>query len=143
MKWSIAFSLLTLIFCDAVAQQAKGECPFLKSVNFDVFIEGYSDTIQANGLKARSISVVSLTNGFELSTNDSLAKVISFRLIFDDTATGNLYSKSALGNKITDNEKHMFSLSRLKTSSLITLDQIIVEYKGTCFTLPGQVYYPR
>jgi|SRR5690606_2520767 len=139
------FALL-IISCflttNLAAQDLDEKCPFLKVPEFNVFISGYADTIQGNGLKARIIDARSLTYGFILSTSDTDVHIRSFQLVFDDSY-GNLYSITAKGSKLIAEESETFSMKRIAKAKLITIDNITVEYKGKCFVIPGQLYYAK
>lgn len=145
--FKMKFSIFLLLFGSSLAthtfaQATNEECPFLKAPNFNVFIRGYRDTIQANGMKVRTIEARILTNGFELLSSDTLVRLRSFQLVFDDR-DGNLYSKTASGSKIIPEENENFSFKKISSAVLITIEKITVEYKGYCFVIPGQVYYAK
>lgn len=142
MKSIFIITLSILLFHNLAKGQQTSDCPFLKSTTFNVYIPEYYDTTQANGLKARVINVIALTNGFKLLSDDSLVRVRSFNLVFDDK-NGVLYSKKSDGDKMTDNQSELIQLSKLKDATLITIDNIKIEYKGLCYTIPGQLYYSK
>lgn len=145
--FKMKISIFLLLFGSSLAtntftQGTNEECPFIKAPNFNIFIPGYRDTIQANGIKARTIEARTLTNGFELWSSDTLVRLRSFQLVFDDR-DGNLYSKTASGAKIIPEENENFSFQKISSAALITIDRITVEYKGHCYVIPGQVYYAK
>lgn len=140
-------SIFLLLFGSSLAthtfaQATSEECPFLNAPNFNVFIRGYRDTIQANGIKARTIEARTLTNGFELLSSDTLVRLRSFQLVFDDR-DGNLYSKTASGAKIIPEENEKLSFQKISSAAHITIERIIVEYKGHCYVISGQVYHAK
>lgn len=123
--------------------QIKGRnCPYWEEPKFNVYLSGYTDTIQPNGLKARIISAASLASGFELLCDDTLVKVEGYHLVFD-SYNSTLYSKSTVGSKMRDDQPDIVPLRKIKEATLVTIDKIKVQYKGNCFMLSGQVYYTR
>ena len=118
----------------------KDTCPIAGFKDVNLFIPSSVGTIQENGLRVKAVHAANLTNGFELISQDSLIKIVHFHLVFDNRADGNLYSKISKGNKIMDNAKHLFSLSKIKDATLITIDDIMVKYKDICYRAKSQVY---
>lgn len=135
--------LLVLISVRGQSVLVKDTCLFPGLKEIDFFIPGSIDTIQENGIKTKAINAAQLVNGFDLLSRDSLVEIISFQLVFDNMEDGNLYAKMSKGNKITDDEKHLFSLSKIKEASLITIEHIVFRYKEICYRANGQVYLCR
>ena len=116
------------------------KCPFLNNNGINIFISGYRDTIQPNGLRARIIKSSSLVNGFELVSNDSLVIIRGYHLVFDNS-NGTLYSKTTRNSRMMDVERQIVPLQKIKDAILITIDQITIEYRGTCYKIESQLYY--
>jgi hypothetical protein len=141
-------SVFGLLLICTLAISAHGQtntidtCTAYDYKDVSVFIPGSVDTIQANGLRVKAIHAAELANGFELISKDSSINIISFRLVFGNREDGNLYSKTSKGNKILNDER-IFSLSKIRAASLITIDKIIFKSHGICYKAKGQIYLCR
>ncbi|MEO7983464.1 MAG: hypothetical protein ABI688_05210 [Bacteroidota bacterium] len=139
-KFYISFILaLTTATLTHGQQNAKEDtCILLAEGEIDVFIPGYIDTIQSNGLKVRAIHATTLVNGFELVSTDSLVRIVKFQLTFDDP-DGNLYTIPSVGNKIPLDQTGS-PLRKISGATLITIDKIVLRYRKVCYRIKGQVY---
>lgn len=142
MKKICLFILSTLIISSTVSAQHgtdKNTCPLHDFTEIEIYISGYSDSIQQNGIKVRAIRTALLVNGFELLSTDSLLTIEKFHIVFDD-AQGNLYSKSSKGNKILNDENDIVPMRKISEARIVTVELMIVQYKGKCYRVKPQIY---
>lgn len=139
----IVISLFLLLTTSVKAQLNASNDPCskfnLKDVN--IFIPGYIDTIQTNGLKVRAIDVSSLVKGFKILSSDSSVIIQSFFLTFEDRGT--IYSIPSVGDMIRADQSNFDQLQKIKETTIMTIDNIKVQYQGVCYRIDGQVYLPR
>ena len=131
-----------LIGGNAVLAQHNADmktCPFHDFPEIKIYIPGYSDSIQQNGIKVRTIRTAILVNGFELLSSDSLLKIEKFHIVFDD-AQENLNSKNSKGNKILNDEINVVPMSKINEAKIITIESITVQYKGKCYRIRPEIY---
>jgi hypothetical protein len=143
MRVSIFFLLFILKLTVLTSAQSNSvQYPVIDSKDLNIFIRGYADTIQANHLTARTIDANSLTKGFELLCNDSSVKIQEYNLVFD-SRSGTLYQKWAKGSKMLDDQKTIVPLEKIREATLITIDRIVIQYKGIYYRVKPQAYFAR
>jgi hypothetical protein len=121
--------------------KSNDTCAVAGLLNVELAIPGSVDTLQ-NGFAGKVVNAADLVNGFELNSKDTAVKIIYFQVVFNDDQ-GTIYVKQSTGNKIADDEKHLFSIAKIKESSIITIENIYVQYKNTCYKAKSQLYLCR
>jgi hypothetical protein len=154
VKMKIAFITLLFLFGLQIIGQAQTDsvmnsCPkFPGKVN--IYIPGYKDTTQPNGLKARTINAETLVEGFRLLSSDTSVKIQQFTVVFDFVSKNphtltedvHLYSQTTKGDQMLNKAVGNFSLTDITKANIITIEYIKVQYKGVCYSMSPQVYFP-
>ncbi len=108
----------------------------------DLFIPGSIDTIQ-NDFKVKAIYAADLINGFELRSTDSSIRIVGFTVVFINKIDGALYRKAVKGFKVQDDEKQLFSISKIADADIITIEEVFVQYRNDCYRAKSQIYLCR
>ena len=105
--------------------------PVLTNDQVNIYIPGYSDSTQKNGLKVRAIDMNSLVKGFKLVSDDKEVFIDQFALTFH--ADGTIYT-------FLKSETWRPQFAKIKDATIVTIGNIVVKYLGSCYRLEGQVY---
>ncbi len=153
----ILFFLLrtTLVFtqvntatpASTVSKSFYDSLPLLNKKGLDIYLDGYKN-IKSNGLPARAIYFALLEDGFELKSNDSLVRIKKFTVSFDGldkkkNIALNEFPSAGPFVPIGNDAKTKQLFKKIRYSTIVTIDTIIVEYLGKLYKIKSQEYYDR